>query len=79
MIQCCSAKREIVKQKDGELPRRFVQAELLGKGGFGQCYKVIEVGTKIEYACKVISKKSLESRDPTNKSRHQQLGDEIAL
>ena len=40
------------------MPKQYIKAEFLGKGGFAECYKVIEVSKeKREYACKIISKK----------------------
>ena len=48
----------IVDKSKPEQPRQYIKAEFLGKGGFAECYKVIEVSKeKREYACKIISKK----------------------
>ena len=44
---------------------RDLTAEATGKGGFAKCYKVIDVDTKLEWACKVVQKASL------TKQRHK--------
>ena len=47
---------------------------LLGKGGFAKCYKVTDLDTKLEWACKIIQKSSL------TKQRHKQkLQSEIKI
>lgn len=44
---------------------RDLTPEAAGKGGFAKCYKVIDVDTKLEWACKVVQKASL------TKQRHK--------
>lgn len=38
---------------------KYLRGELLGKGGFAQCYKVTEIDTGKVYAAKIIDKKSI--------------------
>jgi len=45
--------------------KRFLKGAILGKGGFAKCYRVTDMDTKEEWACKIIEKKSL------TKQRHK--------
>lgn len=45
--------------------RRYLKGQLLGKGGFAKCYKITDVETKKDWACKVVQKSSL------TKQRHK--------
>lgn len=54
--------------------KRYQKGCLLGKGGFAKCYKVTDLDTKLEWACKIIQKSSL------TKQRHKQkLQSEIKI
>jgi hypothetical protein len=45
--------------------KRFLKGVILGKGGFAKCYRVTDMESKEEWACKIIEKKSL------TKQRHK--------
>ena len=45
--------------------RRYLKGQLLGKGGFAKCFKITDVETKKDWACKVVQKSSL------TKQRHK--------
>jgi hypothetical protein len=45
--------------------KRYLKGALLGKGGFAKCYKIVDVETNKEWACKVVQKASL------TKQRHK--------
>jgi hypothetical protein len=45
--------------------KRYLKGQLLGKGGFAKCYKITDVETKKDWACKVVQKSSL------TKQRHK--------
>eukprot|EP00802_Teleaulax_amphioxeia_P002425 Tamp_02427.p1 GENE.Tamp_02427~~Tamp_02427.p1 ORF type:complete len:779 (+),score=245.92 Tamp_02427:423-2759(+) len=54
--------------------KRYQKGQLLGKGGFAKCYKVTDLDTRQEWACKIIQKCSL------TKQRHKQkLQSEIKI
>ena len=54
--------------------KRYQKGCLLGKGGFAKCFKVTDLDTKVEWACKIIQKSSL------TKQRHKQkLQSEIKI
>ena len=54
--------------------KRYLKGVLLGKGGFAKCYKVTDMDTNIDWACKVVQKASL------TKQRHKvKVGSEAHL
>ena len=54
--------------------KRYQKGPLLGKGGFAKCFRVTDMDTKEDWACKIIQKSSL------TKQRHKQkLQSEIKI
>lgn len=54
--------------------KRYQKGPLLGKGGFAKCFRVTDLDTKVDWACKIIQKSSL------TKQRHKQkLQSEIKI
>ena len=51
--------------KGGTVTKRYLKGTLLGKGGFAKCYKITDVETNKDWACKVVQKSSL------TKQRHK--------
>lgn len=47
------------------ITKRYLKGALLGKGGFAKCFKITDVDTNLEWACKVVQKISL------TKQRHK--------
>jgi len=45
--------------------KRYLKGVLLGKGGFAKCFKITDVDTNTDWACKVVQKSSL------TKQRHK--------
>lgn len=45
--------------------KRYLKGVLLGKGGFAKCFKITDVDTNVDWACKVVQKSSL------TKQRHK--------
>jgi len=55
----------------GVYTKRFLKGAILGKGGFAKCYRVTDMDTKEEWACKIIEKKSLtKQRHKTKVTAH---------
>eukprot|EP00961_Rhodomonas_salina_P269153 3636911-Rhodomonas_salina.2 len=45
--------------------KRYLKGPILGKGGFAKCYRVTDMETKKDWACKIVQKSSL------TKQRHK--------
>eukprot|EP00287_Rhodomonas_sp_CCMP768_P011874 CAMPEP_0196746476 /NCGR_PEP_ID=MMETSP1091-20130531/65936_1 /TAXON_ID=302021 /ORGANISM="Rhodomonas sp., Strain CCMP768" /LENGTH=93 /DNA_ID=CAMNT_0042093459 /DNA_START=49 /DNA_END=327 /DNA_ORIENTATION=+ len=39
--------------------KRYLRGPVLGKGGFAKCYRVTDMETKKDWACKIVQKSSL--------------------
>lgn len=51
--------------------KRYLKGALLGKGGFAKCFKITDVDTNIDWACKVVQKSSLTKQRHKVKVRQQ--------
>eukprot|EP00286_Rhodomonas_abbreviata_P002457 CAMPEP_0181344388 /NCGR_PEP_ID=MMETSP1101-20121128/32147_1 /TAXON_ID=46948 /ORGANISM="Rhodomonas abbreviata, Strain Caron Lab Isolate" /LENGTH=809 /DNA_ID=CAMNT_0023456189 /DNA_START=326 /DNA_END=2755 /DNA_ORIENTATION=- len=65
----------VKKGTDGaSVYKRYLKGPLLGKGGFAKCYRVTDMETKKDWACKIVQKSSL------TKQRHKaKLQSEIKI
>jgi len=54
-----NTKRTVFDGKQVTTVKRYQRGQLLGKGGFAKCFFVTDIDTKEDWACKIVSKKSL--------------------
>ncbi len=47
------------------MTKRYLKGNLLGKGGFAKCFRVTDMDTNEDWACKIVQKSSL------TKQRHK--------
>ena len=69
-----NTKRTVLDGKEITTVKRYQRGELLGKGGFAKCFRVTDIDTKEDWACKIVSKKSL-----TEQCHVQKLQKEITV